>query len=80
MPPRFARLAGLGAFAACAGLALLYVAFVYFTRPTPLSGIDRTSAVVVWIAVGGIFAALIVFHVAIGKQLLKLASGAKQPL
>ena len=49
MPPRIARLAGLGAFAACAGLALLFLFLVYVTRPTARGGIDMTNAVVTWI-------------------------------
>lgn len=82
MPPRLARLAGVGAFAACVGLVALYALLVYLTRPMPLSGIDLTSAIVVWISLGGVFAALIVLHVAIGRQLLRLgrASGARYPL
>lgn len=82
MPPRLARLAGWGAFAACAGLVALYGLLVYLTRPMPLSGLDLTNAVVVWVSLGGVFAALIVLHVAIGRQLLRLGrgAGARDPL
>jgi hypothetical protein len=83
MPPKFAKLAGLGAFGASAGLALMYLALVVFLmRPSSLHGIDGTNAAVAWIALGGLFAALIVAHVAIGKQLLLLSKGAdvKRPL
>jgi hypothetical protein len=74
MPPKFAKLAGLGAFGASAGLALLYLALVVLLmRPSALHGIDGTNAAVAWIALGGLFAALIIAHVAIGKQLLLLA-------
>ncbi len=76
MPPKIARLAGLGAFAACAGFALLYVLLVYLTRPTARGGIDSINAVVTWIALGGVFAALIGAHVLIGRRLLQLARGA----
>jgi hypothetical protein len=83
MPPKFAKLAGLGAFGASAGLALMYVALVVLLmRPSALTGIDGINAAVAWISLGGLFAALIVAHVAIGKQLLLLSKGAdiKRPL
>ena len=81
MPPKIAKLAGLGAFGACAGLLALYLGLVVITRPGRLSGIDPTNAAVTWIALGGLIAALIVVHVAIGKQLLRLARGdVKHPL
>ena len=76
MPPKYARLAGLGAFGASAGLALIYFALVFLLmRPSPLHGIDGVNAAVAWISLGGLFAALIVVHVVIGKQLLLLAKG-----
>ena len=78
MPRRIARLAGLGAFAACGGLALLYLLLVYLTRPTGRGGIDLVNAVVTWISLGGVFAALIGAHVLIGRRLLELARGTPQ--
>jgi hypothetical protein len=75
MPPNIARLAGFGAFAACAGLALLYLALVYVTRPTTRGGIDVINAVVTWISLGGVFLALIGAHVVIGRRLLDVARG-----
>jgi hypothetical protein len=82
MPPRIAKLAGLGAFAACAGLLALYAGLVFITRPTRFAGIDTTNALVTWISLAGVIAALIVVHVVIGRQLLRLAKGAdlKHPL
>ena len=82
MPPRIAKLAGLGAFGASAGLLALYLFLVYLTRPETLGGIDGTNAAVTWISLGGLFAALILLHVVIAKQLLRLARGAevKHPL
>jgi hypothetical protein len=76
MPPKIARLAGLGAFGACAGLVALYLLLVFVTRPSARGGIDVVNAAVAWIALGGLIAALIIVHVAIGKQLLRLARGA----
>jgi hypothetical protein len=78
MPPKIARFAGLGAFAASAGLALLYALLLYLTRPTPRGGIDPTNAVVTWIALGGVFAALIGAHVVIGRRLLDVAKGVER--
>lgn len=72
MPPKYARLAGLGAFGACAGMLLLYAGIVFITRPTAHGGIDSINAAVTWISLAGVFAALIVVHIAIGKQLLVL--------
>jgi hypothetical protein len=82
MPPKYAKLAGLGAFGACAGLLALYLGLVLITRPSSAGGIDRINSLVAWIALGGLFAALIIVHIAIGKQLLRLAKGAdvKHPL
>lgn len=82
MPPKIARLAGLGAFGACAGLLALYLLLVYLTRPMSRGGIDIINAAVAWIALGGLFAALIIAHIVIGRQLLRLAKGenVKHPL
>ena len=83
MPPKIAKLAGLGAFGAAAGLLGLYLALVILlVRPSPLHGIDGINAAVAWISLGGLFAALAIAHVAIGKQLLLLSKGAdiKRPL
>lgn len=78
MPPRIARLAGLGAFAACGGLFLLFLLLLYATRPNPRGGIDTTSAIVTWIALGGVFAALIGAHLVIGRRLLAMSKGTPQ--
>jgi hypothetical protein len=78
MPPRIARLAGLGAFAACGGLALLFVLLVYVTRPNPRGGIDTTNAIVTWISLAGVFAALIGVHLLIGRRLLAMSKGTAQ--
>jgi membrane associated rhomboid family serine protease len=81
MPPKIAKLAGLGAFGACAGLLGLYLLLVYLTRPQASGGIDLTNAVVTWISLGGLFAALIAIHVVIGRRLLQLATDAdRHPL
>ena len=78
MPPKIARLAGLGAFGACAGLLALYLLLVFVTRPARTGGIDIVNAAVAWIALGGLFLALIAVHVVIGRQLLRLSQGAER--
>jgi hypothetical protein len=75
MPSKLARLAGLGAFGACAGLLALYAFVAYISRWTRTGGMTPTLAVVTWIALGGVFAGLIIVHVVIGRQLLLLARG-----
>lgn len=82
MPPKIAKLAGLGAFGASAGLLALFLGLVFLTRPLARGGIDAVNAYVTWIALGGLILALIAVHVAIGKQLMLLAKGKdiKHPL
>lgn len=79
MPPRIAKLAGLGAFGACAGLAALYLLIVWGTRPIAisgtLSGMDSTLRFLTWLSVGGVFLALLGVHVMLGRRLLDLSRG-----
>jgi hypothetical protein len=79
MPPKYAKLAGLGAFGASAGLLALFALLVFLTRPVPRGGIDTTTAAVAWISLGGLFVALILVHLMIGRRLLLLARGADVP-
>jgi hypothetical protein len=80
MPPRIARLAGLGAFAACGGIAMLYALFVYVTRPGPTAGMDGTQRIIAWLSVAGVLLALLLVHLVLGRQLLALARGEPQRL
>lgn len=80
MSPRFARLVGLGAFAACGGIAALYAIFLFVTRPGPTSGMDATSRVIAWLSVAGVLLALLGVHVVLGRQLLALARGEPRPV
>jgi hypothetical protein len=75
MPPRFARLAGLGAFAVCAGILALFALFVYRTRPAVSSGLDGTQRFITWLSVAGVLLALAGVHWLLGRQLLALARG-----
>lgn len=80
MPPRIARLAGLGAFAACGGFALLYVLFLLITRPAPTSGMDTTQRFIAWLSAAGVLIALLGVHLMIGRQLLAMARGEERPV
>lgn len=75
MPPKIARLAGLGAFAACGGFAAAYLLFVYITRPTISAGLDSPERFLAWFTVAGVLLALLGVHLVIGRQLLALAKG-----
>jgi len=75
MPPKIAKLAALGAFGACAGIAALYLLFVYGTRPAPTAGMDGTLRFIAWLSVAGVILALLGVHVLIGRQLLALSRG-----
>jgi hypothetical protein len=80
MPPQIARLAGLGAFGACAGFLALYGYVAWISRHTPTGGMPPVLSVIVWISLGLVVLALIGLHVVIGKQLLALARGEPQPV
>ncbi|MFI5227584.1 MAG: hypothetical protein ACHQWU_00860 [Gemmatimonadales bacterium] len=75
MPPKIARLAGLGAVGACAAFVALFLLVAWVSRHTATGGILPVQSVVTWISVGLVVLALIIVHVAIGKQLLYLGKG-----
>lgn len=80
MPPRIAKLAGLGAFTACAGIAAVFLLFIYGTRPTASSGMDGTLRFLSWLSVAGVLLALIGVHFLLGRRLLALARGEPREL
>lgn len=80
MPPRIARLAGLGAFGACLGFAALYALFVFITRPTSSSGLDGTLRFLSWFTVAGVIIALALIHIVVGRQLFAVAKGESRPV
>ncbi|MDE3152843.1 MAG: hypothetical protein KGL93_11410 [Gemmatimonadota bacterium] len=82
MPKSIARLLGLGAYGAAAGIVALFLLVAYTSRRTPTGGLDTTMAHVTWLSLGGVTLALVVAHHVIGKQLLIIAreGDAGQPL
>ncbi len=79
MPPKVARLAGLGAFGACAGILALYFLIVFGTRPTQYAGMDGTLRFITWFSVAGVILALIGVHVVFARGLLALSRGERPP-
>lgn len=75
MPPKIARLAGLGAYGACALFLALYAFVAYISRHTPTGGMMPALSAVVWISLGLVVLALIALHVVLGRQLMWLAEG-----
>jgi TRAP-type C4-dicarboxylate transport system permease small subunit len=75
MPPKIARLAGLGALAACGAFAALFLYVAYISRHTAAGGMMPALSVVSWISVGLVVLALIAVHIAVGKQLLYIGRG-----
>ena len=75
MPPKIARLVGLGAFGACALFVALFAYVAYLSRHTSTGGMMPGLSVVTWISLAVVVLALIAAHVVLGKQLLQLAEG-----
>jgi len=75
MPPKIARLAGLGALAASGGFIALFAYVVYISRYTPTGGMMPALSAVSWISIGLVVAALVAVHIAIGRQLLYIGRG-----
>lgn len=80
MPPRIARLAGLGAFAVSVVLVAILVLFIIWTRPAASSGLDDTERFLAWFGVAGVLLALVAVHVVIGRRLLAVARGIPEPV
>ena len=76
MPPKVAKLAGLGAFGACAGFIALFAYVAFISRHTPTGGMTPALSAVSWISIGLVVLALIGVHIMLGKRLLHLAQGA----
>ena len=75
MPPKIAKLAGLGAFGACLGIAGVYALFVFITLPGGSPGLDPTLRFLSWFTVAGVILAVLGIHVMLGRRLLALSKG-----
>jgi hypothetical protein len=75
MPPKIAKLAGLGAYAAAAGLLALFALLIFLTRSVPQGGLTPALAYVTWLSLAIVFVCLIAVHVAIGRQLIYIGKG-----
>ncbi len=75
MPPKIARLAGMGAYGACALFVAIYLYVAYLSRHTALGGMTPALAAVTWISLAVVVLGLIAVHVAIGKQLMRISEG-----
>jgi len=81
MSPKIARLAGLGAFGACAAFLALFAYVSFLSSPSPTGGILMSTSVVVYISLFVVVVALIAAHVAIAKQLMHIANnGGARPV
>jgi hypothetical protein len=74
MPPKIARLAGLGAFGAIGVFVLLFAYIFYISRHTASGGMMPALSAVTWISLTLVLVALIAVHVVLGRQLLYIAS------
>lgn len=75
LPPKVAKLAGLGALGAAAGLLLLPLVFALLTRPGQYAGMDWPNRALAWMAIAGVLIALALVHVLLGRQLIALGRG-----
>jgi hypothetical protein len=75
MPPKIARLAGMGAYGACVFFVALYLFVAYLSRHTATGGMTNALAAVTWISLGVVVLGIIAVHVAIGKQLMRISEG-----
>jgi hypothetical protein len=75
MPPKIARVAGLGAFAASGAFVAMFAYVAYISRHTTTGGMMPALSAVSWISLGLVVLALIAVHVMIGRQLLYVGRG-----
>jgi hypothetical protein len=69
----YAKLAAMGALGVCAGALGLYLFIAFFTRSTPLGGIDGTQAILTLISLAIPFALIIGAHLVYARVLLDYA-------
>jgi hypothetical protein len=78
MPPKIARLAGLGAFGACALFVSLLAYIMYLSWPSRTGGMMPALTAVTGISIALVVLALIGVHVALGRQLMAVAEGRRR--
>ena len=67
----YARLAAFGALGVSAGALALFLFIAFFTRSTPLGGIDETQALLSWISLAIPFALIIAAHLVYARILMR---------
>ena len=75
MPPKIARLAGLGAYGACAGFVAIYAYVAYLAAPSSTGGMMPVLSAITWISLALVVLALIATHVVFGRQLMYIGKG-----
>lgn len=75
MPPKIAKLMGLGAFGAIAGMVAIYALVAWLSAPSRTGGMMMTLSVVTWISLGLVLLAMIASHVNLARQLLAIGKG-----
>lgn len=75
MPPRIAKLAGLGAFGACGGIVAVYALFLYGTSASGSPGLDSPERFLSQFTVGGLLLAVVGVHVILARRLMALSRG-----
>jgi len=67
---RYERIAALGAVGVAGAVLLVYLLWIFVTRPEPsTAGMDWTNAVLTWIATGLLALAIIAVHLTFARQL-----------
>lgn len=80
MPPKIARLAGLGAYGATLGIAALFALACWICWPKATGGMRPELAFLALLGIGGVLLALIAVHVVFGHQLLLVSKGESRPV
>lgn len=80
IPPKIAKLLGLGAFGVVLVLIGIGALMVWITIPTPTTGITWAHTAVTWISLAVVLFCVGAAHVVIGRELLWLSKGEVRPV
>jgi hypothetical protein len=69
----YARLAAIGAVGVSGGSAAIFLLLAWFTRSTPLGGIDGTQSILTLVSLAIPFALIIAVHVVCARVLFQYA-------